>query len=319
MLARFVAWLCSVGMMAAGASVAVGQNYPNKPIHIITGDSGGPADFGARLIAPGLTASLGQQVVVENRYWVSAIEAVAKAPPDGYTLLIYASIIWLAPLMRDNLPWDAARDFSPLTLAGSSPNILTVHPSLPVKSVKELIALAKARPGELNCATGPAGSTTMLAAEAFRVMTRVNFARIPYKGNVPGLSALVGGQVQLMFANAASAAPYIESHRVKALAVTSAEPSALAPGLPTVAASGLPGYEVVAILGMFAPAKTPASLIKRLNQEIVRVLNTADVKQKLFNTGIEVVGSSPEKLSAMMKSEIARLGKVIKEAGIREE
>ncbi len=317
MLRRLVRRVLPLLVIAAGTVSA--QNYPHKPIRVLTGDAGGPADFAMRLAGPGLASNLGQPVIVDNRPWAVAVETAAKAPPDGYTLLIYASIIWLAPLMRDNLPWDAVRDFAPVTLAGSAPNILVVHPSLPVQSVRDLIALAKAKPGELNCGSGPTGSTTHLAMEVFRSMAGVNLVRVPYKGNVPALSALVGGQLQMFFANVTSALPHVKSGRLKALAVTSAAPSALAPGLPTMAASGLPGYEVVSIIGLFAPSRTPAALITRLNQEIVRVLGKPDVKEKLFNTGIEVIASSPMQLAATMKSEIVRLGKIIRDAGIREE
>ena len=286
---------------------------------MITGEPGGPNDFVIRVITPGLTASLGQQVIVDNRGGgVSAGQFAARAAPDGYTLLFYGSNIWLAPFLRDNVPWDPVRDFAPVTMAASSPNMLVVHPSLSVKSAAELIVMAKAKPGQLNVAAGPAGSTTFLAAELFKAMAGVNIVRVPYKGNVPGLNALVGGQVQLMFANPTAAASHVKSGKLTALAVTSARPSALLPGLPTVAASGLPGYEAVAILGVFAPAKTPATLVNRLNQEIVRVLRQADVNEKFLNIGVEPVGSSPREFAAAMKSEMTRLGKIIRDAGIRD-
>jgi tripartite-type tricarboxylate transporter receptor subunit TctC len=285
---------------------------------MLTGEAGGPADVAARLLGPGASANLGQNLVVDNRPWIIAVQTAAKAPPDGYTLLIYASIIWIAPLMRDDLPWDPLRDFAPITLVGSSPNVLVVHPSLPVKSVAGLIALAKARPGELNCATGPGGSTTHLAAESFAAATGVKFLRVPYKGNVPALAALAGGDVQLMFASTTSAMPYVRSGRLRALAVTSARRSALAPGLPPIAAAGLPGFDVAAIMGIFAPVKTPATVIERLNRDIVQSLNRPEVKEKFMATGIEVVGSSPEQLSATMKSEMARFGRIIKAGGIQD-
>jgi len=303
-------------MLVAGVGTATGLEYPAKPVRMLTGDAGGPADIAARLVGPGVSANLGQQLVVENRPWIIAVQTAAKAPPDGYTLLIYASIVWIAPLMRNDLPWDPVKDFAPVTLVGSSPNILVVHPSLPVRSVQDLVALAKARPGELNCATGPGGSTTHLAAESFAAATGVKFVRVPFKGNVPGLTALVGGDVQLMFASATSAAPYVKAGRLRALAVTSARPSALAPDLPPIASAGLPGYDVRSIMGIFAPAKTPAAIIKRLNHDIVLALNKPDVKKKFIATGFEVVGSSPEQLSATMRSEMARFAKIIKASGI---
>ena len=320
MLLRFVFLMFSAGMML-GAGAGFGQDYPNKPVRIVTAEGGGGADFMSRLIAQGLTVSLGQQVVVENRGGASgaiAAQAVAKAPADGYTLLFYSNGIWTLPLLRD-VPYDPVKDFAPLTLVAISPNMIVVHPSLPVRSVKQLIALAKARPGELNYSMGGTGTTPHLAAELFKSMAGVDIVRINYKGAGPALNELIGGQVQLTFATTASGMPHVKSGRLKALAVTSAEPSALVPGLPTVAASGLPGYESVASYGMFSTARTPAALVSRLNEEIVRVLRRAEVKEKLFNTGVEVVGGSPEGFAAMMKMEMLKWGKVIRDAGIRGE
>lgn len=314
----YFVWMFLVGVMVPGASMASGQNYPSKPIRIVTAAPGSGNDFAARLMAPGLTGSLGQPVIVDNR-GIIAIETVAKAPPDGYTLLFYGTVLWLAPFLRDNVSYDPVLDFSPVTWATNSPNILVVHPSLPVKSVRELIALAKARPGELNYGSGSAGSTSHLAAELFRAMAGVNIVRISYKGAAPALNDVIAGQVHLIFPSASSVMPHVKSGRLRALAVASAGPSALAPDLPTVAASGLPGYESASILGIFAPAGTPATIINRLNHEIERALNRTEVKQRLFNSGAEVVASSPERLAATVKSEMARLGKVIRDAGIRGE
>ncbi len=319
LLRRIVLWVFSIAPMVLGADAACSQaHYPNKPIRIVTPGTGGGTDLTARMIAPGLSGSLGQQVVVDNRpSGVIAGGIASKAQPDGYTLLIGGSSHWLAPFMQDNLPFDPVRDFSAITLAVSMPNILVVHPSVAANSVKELIALAKSRPGELNYASALAGGTIHLAAELFKAMAGVNIVRVPYKGSGPALNDLIAGQVQVMFATAGSVAPHIKSGRLRALAVTTSQPSALAPGLPAVAAAGLPGYESVAMFGMFAPARTPATIISRLHQEIVGVLNKADVKQRFFNVGVETVGSSPEEFAAAVKSEIARMGKVIKSAGIR--
>ncbi|OGA44925.1 MAG: hypothetical protein A3F74_25720 [Betaproteobacteria bacterium RIFCSPLOWO2_12_FULL_62_58] len=315
-----------IGMLVLGASGVAGQTtstgsgqaYPNKVIRIVTSAPGGGSDILSRLIAPGLTESLGQQVIVDNRGSI-APEIVAKAPPDGYTLLVSGSPLWVLPLLRANTPWDAVKDFAPITLAVSSPSILVVHPSLPVKSVKELIALAKARPGELNYASGTPGATPHLAAELFKVMAGVNMVRVGYKGTGPGILGVMSGQVELMFPNAGSAMPHVKSGRLRALAVCNAQPSALVPGLPTVAASGLPGYETVSPQAVLAPARTPVTLVNRLHQEIVRVLNKSDVKERLFNSGGEAVGSTPEEFSAKMKSDIGRIGKLIKDAGIHVE
>jgi len=313
---RFAAWMLSVGLMVSGAGVVSGQNYPNKPIRIVTSEPGGGNDIVARLVAEGLTASLGQRVIVDNRGIIAA-EIAAKATPDGYTLLIYGSNIWLMQYLRDNVPWDPLRDFAPLTVAVNLPNILVVHPSLPVKSVKELVELAKAKPGELNYAAGTIGVSPHLAAELFKALAGVNIVRVPYKGGGPALNGLIGGEVHLMFPNAGSVMPHIKSGRVRALAVSTAQPSALAPGLPTVAAS-VPGYETGAVICVFAPARTPAAIVDLLNREIVRVLNGAIVKERLFNSGSEVVANSPREFAAFIKSDMARMGKVIRDAGIHE-
>ncbi|MBI3069160.1 MAG: tripartite tricarboxylate transporter substrate binding protein [Betaproteobacteria bacterium] len=317
---RLLIWALSAGMMALGAGGVTAQNYPTKPIRIVAAGPGGTGDFVARLVGQGLTVRLGQQVVVENRAaggGIIAAQTVAQAAPDGYTLLSYGPTIWLLPFLRRSVPYDPVRDFSPVTSLVTAPNLLVVHPSLPAKSVKELIALAKARPGELNYGSGATGATPHLAAELFKTMAGVDIVRINYKSTGQALNDLIAGQVQLMFSSAAAGLMHVKSGRLRALAVTSAQPSALFPGMPTVAAAGLPGYESASIFAVFAPAKTPAALIHRLNQEIVRVLNGADAREKLLNSGLEAVGSSPEEFAATMKSEMARWGKVIKDAGIR--
>ena len=308
------------GISVLGAGIAAAQEYPSKPIRIITSAPGGGNDFTARLIAQGLTGGpLGQPVVVENRGG-GALPGVAvlQAPPDGYTLLVAGSSFMIGHLLEES-PFDPERDFSPVCLAATTPNIVLVHPSLPVKSVKELITLAKARPGELNYSSSAAGATQHLSAELLKSMAGVNIVRVAYKGAGPGLIGLVAGETQIMISTAPSSQPHIKSGKVRALAVTSAQPSGLAPGLPTVAATGLPGYEVTSVDTLFARAKTPTAIINRLNQEIARVLTREDVKQKFFSAGSEVVAGSAQELGAMTKSEIAKWGKVIKEAGIKAE
>ena len=309
-----------LGVITLVALPAFGQSYPNKPVRMVVSGIAGSSNFAARLIAQGLTGAFGQQVIVDGREGgVVVPEIVAKAAPDGYTLLLNGSAMWLLPFMRSNVAYDPVKDFSPITLAISTPNILVVHPSVPIKSVKDLIALAKARPGELNCATGNAGTSNHLAAELFKAMAGVNIMRIPYKGIAPALNDLISGQVQLMFGAAAAVTQHIKSGRLRAVAVTSAQPSALAPGLPTVAASGVPGYASVAIFGVLAPAKTPAAIIKRLHQDITRVLDTPEVRTRFFNSGSEVVASTPDEFAAAIKSEMSGLGKLITDAGIRDE
>ena len=302
------------------AGLACAQNYPNKPVRIVTAGVGGGSDFAARLIAQGISPGLGQQVIVENRpSGVIPGETVAKAVPDGYTLLVSSSVLWLEPLLQGHAPYDAVRDFSPVTLAAKSPNILVVHPSLPVRSVKELIALAKAKPGQLNYAAGATGSSDHLAAELFKAMAGVDIVRVSYKTAATRMADLVGGHVQLSFGSGGTVAAQVKAGRLRALAVTSAQPSALLPDLPTVAASGVPGYEAIQILGVFAPAKTPAPLVSRLHREIVQALAHAGLKQKFLNSGVETVGSSPEQFAAVIQSDMAKWGKLVKTAGIRTE
>ena len=309
------------GVLLAGSTCAAhAQSYPTKPLKFVTSEVGGGSDFVARLIASGLASGLGQPIVVDNRAGgVIPGEVVTRAPADGYTLLVYGGAFWLAPLLQDKMPYDVVRDFTPIILLATSPNILVVNPSMPVRSVSELIALAKRKPGELNYSAAGIASSGNLAAELFNAMAAVNIVRINYKGTGAAVNDLISGQVQLSFANAAAGMMHVRAGRLRAIAVTSAQPTALAPGLPTVTSSGLPGYEAVSILGIFAPARTPAPILNRLNQEMVRVLTSADVKDKLFTAGSEVVASTPEQLAATVTSEMARMGKVLRDAGIREE
>ena len=227
--------------------------------------------------------------------------------------------MWLLPLLRANAAYDVLRDLAPVTLTTLAPVVLAVHPSLPVKSLRDLIALAKARPGQLNYAAGTIGASTHLSMELFKAMAGVNIVRIPYKGTGPAVTALLGGEAHLMFSPLGSVSPHLRSGRLRALAVGNEQPSPLAPGLPTIAAAGVPGYEAASITGMFAPANTPAALVARLNQEIARSLTAPAMKQRFFDDGLEVATGTPEEFLARIKSEIAKWGKVIREAGIREE
>ena len=319
MLRRFAMCAVSAALVVLGAGMVSGQSYPYKPIRLLTAQVGGGADFAARIIAPALSGNLGQQVIVDNRpSGVIPAEIVAKAQPDGYTLLLYSNGVWTLPLMQP-APYDPVRDFSPITLLISSPSFLVVNPSLPVKSVKDLIALAKAKPGQLNYSTGGSGGAGHLAAELLKSMTGVDIVRVNYKGGGPALSGVISGEVQLTFASAGSVAAHLKSGKLKSLAVTSAKPSALHPEVPTIAASGVPGYEAEQLLGMFAPSKTPAAIINQLNREIVRSLDQADVKERFANIGSETVTNSPAQFAAVIKSEMARMSKVIRDAGIRAE
>jgi tripartite-type tricarboxylate transporter receptor subunit TctC len=314
-ISRFAIWMLPLGLAAVGP--AAGQNYPERPIRVVTSGSGGGLDLAARLIGPSLSANLGQPVVVDNR--ASGMipgEIVSKAQPDGHTLLFFGSTFWIGPLLQ-KAPYDPVRDFAPISLTNRAPNVLSVHPALPAASVKELIALAKAKPGELNFGTSGTGAPNHLAAELFKSMAGIHIVRIAYKGSGGALNGLLAREIQIMFVPAATAAPHLKSGRLRALAVTSAEPSPLAPNLPTIAASGLPGYESVSLYALFAPAKTPPAIIGRLNQEVVRALNQQDVRGRLFASGLESVGGTPGELAATLKSEMARMGKLIRAARLR--
>ena len=317
--ARAIAWTVCASLTALQADLASGQNYPKKPIRVVTGSTGATPNFIMRLIGPEMTTRMGYSIIVENRGGgggSTAGETVARALPDGYTLLCYGNTLWIGMLIG-KMPYDPLRDLVPISLLSTQPNILVVHPSTPANSVTELVALSKAKPGVLNYGSGETGSSNHLAAELFKSMAGVNIVRINYKGAGPAVLASIAGEVQVMFPTAAAATRYVKGGQLKALAVTSTKPSALTPGLPTLAASGLPGYESVATTGLFAPARTPPTILKQLNQEILSVLELAVVRQRLFDAGVEVVGSSPEALTATMQFEMARLGKVIREAGIK--
>jgi tripartite-type tricarboxylate transporter receptor subunit TctC len=307
-------------MLLIGSTAAAGpasaQDYPARPIRVVTAAIGGGIDFTARLLAAGLTERLNQQVVVDNRGGTNvAPQTVAKATPDGYTLLIHNNTVWISPLL-DKVPYDHEKELWPITLTSRSPNILVVHPSLQVSSVKELIALAKASPGKINYASGPVGASNHLAAEVFKAMAGVDLVRIGYRGGGPALNDVLAGQVKVMFATAGSVSGHVQSGRVKALAVTSAEPSALVPGLPTLAASGVPGYSSEAIYGFWAPARTPAAIMAQLHREAVRVLTQPEVKERFFRSGVETVGNTPKEFAAVIKAETTRLAKVLASAGI---
>ena len=299
------------------AGTAFSQNFPQRPVRIVTVEPGSGQDISARLIARDLSARLGQPVVIDNR-GVTAIGIVARAANDGYTMLYYGPALWLGPLLRKSSDYDPVRDFAPVTLAVTSPNVLVVHPGVPVKSVKELIALAKAKPGELNYGSGSVGSNSHLAAELFKALAGVNIVRVSYKGAGPALNDVIAGQIQMIIPSASSAVSHVQSGKVRALGVTSAQPSAVFPGVPAVAAS-VPGYESSAMTGMFAPAGTPVSVINRLNRDVVQSLATAEVKERLLGVGIEVVASSTRELTAAIKGEMVRMEKVIRGAGIRED
>jgi tripartite-type tricarboxylate transporter receptor subunit TctC len=297
--------------------VVAQEIFPNRVIRIVTPATGGGSDVLARMIAPSLTESLGQQVIVDNRGSI-ATEIVAKAPADGYTILIDGSPLWLLPLFR-KVSWDPLKDFTALTLAVSSPSMLVVHPSVPVKSLRELIALAKARPGQLNYAAGTIGATPHLAGEQFKIMAGVNVVRVPYKGTGPGMIGLMGGEIEFMFPGAASAWNYVKQKRLKGLAICSLKPSVLFPGVPTMNESGLPGFDVTQWMGIFVAAKTPASTAARLNRDIVSVIHTADFRQRMADLGTATVGGTAQELARLQAADLKKYRAIAIAAGITPE
>ena len=312
-------WLC-VPLLLVGAGAATGQqDFPLKPIRILAGSAGGSSDLSTRLIAQGLTSSLGQQVIVDSRPTVLIRDIVMKSPADGYTLLLAANSFYLGPILQ-SMSYDPIRDFAAVGLAIRTPSIFVVHPSLPVKNVRQLIAMAKARPGALNYASGAPGSSYHIGMELFKSMAGVNIVRVAYKGGGPALNDMLGGQVEMMFVTPASGSQHVRSGRLRALAITSLQPSPLFPGMPTLAAEGgLSGFEQSSKVGIYAPAKTPVGVINRLNQELVQVLNRMDIKEKFQEMGLEPAPSTPQEFAAVMKSEMSRIGKLIKDTGIRVE
>jgi len=303
--------------LAQGGNAASAQTFPTRPVRIVTSGVGGGSDFVARLIANGLTDALGQQVIVDNRpSGFMPAEIVAKALPDGHSLLLATGIMWLQPLLHDKISYDPVKDFAPVTIALSFPNLLVVNLSLPVKSVSDLIALGKAKPGGLNYGTTGAGSAGHLAAELMKHMASVDMVRIAYKSGGMLAADLISGQIQLSFLSAGSATPHVKAGRMRALAVTSAKPTVIFPQLPTMAAH-LPGFQIESVYGIFAPAHTPRPIIDRLQKEIARSVHRSDIKDKLLASAIEPVGSGPEALAELRASELDRMGKLIRDAGIR--
>jgi tripartite-type tricarboxylate transporter receptor subunit TctC len=316
-LARDVIGIVSAGILLLGAGVAPGQEYPNKPIRVITSEVGGGNDRIAREIAQAIAGPLGQPVTVENLPGgITPGETVSRAPADGYTLLIYNNTLWIGPLLQ-KASYDAVRDFAPIAELARTPNVLVVSAASPARSVAELIALAKARPGELKYGASGTGAGNHLAGELFGAMAGVKIVPVIYRGIGGAIKDLLAGDLQLMFPTTVSGAPLVRSGKLRALGVTSAMPSVLLPGVPPVAASGLPGYEAITIFSAFAPAATPRAVISRLNGEMVWFLERTDAKEKMFDTGMETVAGTPAQLAATMKSELARMSKVIKDAGIR--
>ena len=306
--------------MACAFSAAHAQNYPSRLVRIISpAAAGGAADILSRVIAFKLSESWGQQVQVDNRPGAGGIigsDVVAKAPPDGYTLLMAFTSHVTNPTLQPKLPYDTLNAFAPVSMVAVAPSVLVVHPSLPVRSVRDLIAFAKRRPGELDYGSAGTGTATHLAALMFSAMTGVIIEHVPYRGGAPALNDLLGGQVSLMFGNVASSMAFIRAGRLRPLAVTSARRAAVLPRVPTMAEAGLPDYEALAWFALLAPARTPGQVINKLNSEVVAILQHSDMKERLQALGIELMPSSPAELNDYIRAEIVKWDKVIKQLGI---
>jgi tripartite-type tricarboxylate transporter receptor subunit TctC len=309
-------------ILASLYSAAYAAEYPVKPIRIVVGFApGGGTDTTTRAIAPKLSATLGQQIVVDNRPGAAGnigTDVVAKAPPDGYTLLM-GTIAALAinPSLYDKLPFDPVRDFAPISRGVDSTNVLVVHPSLPVKTVKELIALAKARPGQLNYGSSGVGGAGHLAGELFNLMVGTKLVHVPYKGGAPAMIDLIAGHVHMVFATAATANPQIKAGKIRPLAVTTTKRAVSLPEVPTIEEAGIKGYEANNWYGLLAPARTPRPIIDRLNKEFITALRLPDVKEFLLAQGLDPAPSTPEEFGEYIKSEIAKWARVVKVSGAK--
>jgi tripartite-type tricarboxylate transporter receptor subunit TctC len=304
------------------AGTALAQPYPAKPIRIVVGfPAGGPTDIVTRSMAPKLTESLGQPVVVENRAGaggVIATEQVAKSPPDGYTLVMGTiGGIAVAMSLIPNRGYDTLRDLAPITQAVTVTNILVTHPSVPAKTVKDLLAIAKSKPGRLNYASSGNGTVTHLAGELFKLMGKVDITHVPYKGGAPALTALISGEVDMSYENSLIILPQVKSGKVRAIAVTGVKRSRLLPDLPTIAESGLPGYNASGWYGLFAPAATPKPVITRLHAEASKVLRMPEIVDRLSSQGAEPVGNTPDEFTAFVRAEIDKWANVVKTARMR--
>lgn len=306
--------------LAMACGTAIAQSYPAKAVRIVVGyPPGGPTDVLARIVAQKLTESWGQQVLVDNRPGASGMigaEVTVRAIPDGYTLLMVPVTYAVTPSLYPKMSYDAVRDLAPVAQVAAAPFILVVHPTLPVKTVKDLITLARSRPAQINYASASAGGMPHLAGELFNTMTGVKMVHIPYKGAAPATTDLLAGQVSLMFNNMLSAMPQVKNGRLRAIAVTSTKRSAAAPELPTIAET-VPGYEASGWYAALAPAATPRELITRLNNDMNRVMKMPDVTQRLAGDGVEAVGTTAEQFGAYLRSEITKWGKVVQTSGAK--
>ena len=302
-------------------NVAPAQTYPSKPVRMIVPfPPGGGTDYTARLIGQKLSELWGQAVVIENRPGASTIigsDLVAKSAPDGYTLLMGSTNHTINPSLISKLPYDTVRDFAPITVCITSAYVLVVHPSLPVKSVKELIALARARKGEINYSSSGTSGPQHIAGELFKMMAKVDMTHVPYKGGGPAVVALLGGHVQVQFSTPVSALPHVKTGKLRALAVTSLERSAAVPALPTVAEAALPGYEAETWWGLLAPARTSRDIVDKVHTDVVKALQQPDTLEKLAREGVRPSGSTPAQFTAMIDKDIVTMAKIVKAADIK--
>jgi tripartite-type tricarboxylate transporter receptor subunit TctC len=310
-------------VLACACSSAGAQGYPAKPVRMIVPSSaGGGSDIIARIIAPKMAERLGQQIVIENRAGAGTMignVAAARAAPDGYTLLLGISTLATNPAIYRKVPYNALTDFAPITLVLSAPNILVVHPSMPVKNVKELIWFAQARPGQINYASAGTGTNPHLCMELFLSMAKLDIVHIPYKGSAPAIVDLVAGQVPLSMATMLTGLPHVRSGRLRALGVSGTQRSAIARDVPTISEAGVPGYEAVQWYGVLAPAHTPKEIVARLHKELVTILRSPDVKERFAADGGDAGGNSPEEFARYIRSETEKWAKVAKAAGIMPE
>src|SRR4051812_29525967 len=311
-------------VMAALFSFAASAAYPERPIRFIMPyPAGGSIDTAGRAVAQKLADTFGQQIVIDNRTGSGGTigtETGARAAPDGYTLVMGGTgTLALSPHLQKKLPYDPVRDFAPVTMLIASPYVLVVHPSVAAANVKELVALAKARPGQINYGSGGNGSAPHFASEMFNTAAGIKLVHIPYKGSTPAVIDLIGGQVQVMFTGIPSVLSYIKSSRVRALAVTGRERTAALPDVPTIIESGVPGYVVSPWFGVLVPARTPQAIITTLHREIVKVLRTPAIRERFSTEGVDPVGDTPEHFGAYIKEELVKWGKVVADTGMRAE
>jgi len=316
--------LCAlIACVVAASTAAYAQDYPTKPVRLIVPAApGGGADIAARVIAPKLSEYLGQQVVVENRAGAGTIigmDHVARATPNGYTVAMGVGSLAINPHIMKKIPFDAVKDFAPVSQVVVLPNILVSHPSLPVRSVRELTAFARTRPLQLNFASAGVGSSAHLAMELFLSMTGLRMVHVPYKGLGPALVDLVSGHVHLMMANTLVVMPHIKDTRLRAYGVTSVKRLAVTPDIPTIAETGVPGYEVGQWFGIVAPANTPQDIIAKLHAGTVHAVKDPDIKDRFMREGAETIGNTPREFSAVIGADLKKWGKVIKDAGIKPE